>query len=61
LHRSRCIKIYMTLRSATSASSSTLGREHNPAFGLQGYVTESKLIVTTLLIDRSWAIRVSCS
>jgi hypothetical protein len=28
-----------------------------PAFGLQGYVTESQLIVTSLLIDRSWATR----
>jgi hypothetical protein len=26
-------------------------------FDLQGYVTESLLIVTTLLLDRSWAIR----
>jgi hypothetical protein len=28
-----------------------------PAFGLQGYVTEVQLIVTIILIDRSWAIR----
>jgi hypothetical protein len=26
-------------------------------FGLQGYITDLELIVTTLLIDRSWAIR----
>jgi hypothetical protein len=28
-----------------------------PAFGLQGYVTEFLLIVTSLLLDRSWAIQ----
>jgi hypothetical protein len=41
-HRcSRNIRIYTTLRSATSASSSKLVRERNPVFGLQGYVTKS--------------------
>jgi hypothetical protein len=28
-----------------------------PVFGLQGYLTKSLLIVTALLLDRSWAIR----
>jgi hypothetical protein len=37
------------------ASSSTLVRERNPVFVLQGYVTESQVIITTLLIDISWA------
>jgi hypothetical protein len=37
------------------ASSSTLVRERNPVFLLQGYVTESQFIITTLLMDISWA------
>jgi hypothetical protein len=32
--RSRCSKIFMTLRSATSSSSSTLVRERNPHFSV---------------------------
>jgi hypothetical protein len=55
MHWSYRIKIYTTLRSNTSASLSTFVRERNPHIGLQRYVTESQLIVTTLLIDRSWA------
>jgi hypothetical protein len=55
-----------SLRLATSRSTRPWGRlrwlHHQrfcgsvfSVFGLQGYVTESELIVTTLLIDRSWA------
>jgi hypothetical protein len=51
---SRNIRIYTTLRLATSASSSNLVRERNPAFGLRGYVTKSQLIIIALLIHRSW-------
>jgi hypothetical protein len=36
---SRCTRIYTTLRSATSASSSTLVRERSPRVWSQGYVT----------------------
>jgi hypothetical protein len=40
-HWSHGVEIFTTLRSATSASSSTPVWGRNPAFGLQGYITES--------------------
>jgi hypothetical protein len=52
-HWSHCIRIYTTLRSDTSTSLSTLVWSVIPAFGLQWHVTESQLIITALLIDRS--------
>jgi hypothetical protein len=47
----------MTLRSATTSSSSMLMQERNPRVRSRGYISESPLIVTTLLLDRSWAIQ----
>jgi hypothetical protein len=56
-HRYRGVEIYTTLRLATSASSSTPVRERNPMIDLRGVHHRSHIIVTTLLLDRSWAIR----
>jgi hypothetical protein len=54
LHQIRCIRIFTTLRSATSASSSTLVRERNPHVR-PTRVRHRSFNFIALLIDRSWA------
>jgi hypothetical protein len=51
------VQIFTTLRSATSSSSSTPVRRRNPRDRSMRVRHRSPLIVTTLLLDRSWAIR----
>jgi hypothetical protein len=56
-HHCRGMKIYTTLRSAMSASSSTHVWGRNPRDRSMRVHRGSPIIVTTLLLDRSWAIR----
>jgi hypothetical protein len=56
-HHCHGMKIYMTLRSATSTSSSTHVWGHNPRDRSTRVHPGSTIIVTTLLLDRSWAIQ----
>jgi hypothetical protein len=53
----RGVEIYTTLRSATSASSSTPVQGRNPHDWSTRVRHRSPVIVTVLLPDRSWAIR----
>jgi hypothetical protein len=53
----RNIKFSMNLRLASLASSSTLVRERNPHVRSTRVRRDLQLIVTVLLIDRSWEIR----
>jgi hypothetical protein len=54
--RCRGIKIYTTLRSATSASSSTPVWGHNLHDRCTRVCHRSPVIITALLVDRSWEI-----
>jgi hypothetical protein len=50
---SRCAKVFTTLRSATTSSTTTLVQEHNPRVSVFEGTCPKLLTVIALLIDRS--------